>query len=882
MEPPTPPTSSPITPLIPPRSSSRVVPASHRFAELARTRPDLSMAQIINSNNYSLEEIQQGSVDLAAPPRIPEHADAVVVGAGVSGLIYAIHLKKIKPDATVVVLERSAQPTYKIGESALSPFTRFCMSHVMSIQYMLRLFSLKEGLDFVHVDESGENTYYHDIGGLDYSFQVERKVSEMLLTLKAQRMGVKVFFGVSVDGRESNLSPELAEKLLHFTLKPSVLNNTPDTSFRPQSSLGNALLRPTSPSGDPEALPRSKSSLGMAFLRPTSPGPRRHFGMNLFRGAPADAPSEQQQPQSESMMGRFSLQFFRPSFDADKRSRQQSMDESRAKMGRFANFRKVLFRSSTDSEMGDGGEQSVKMVSKAGSKLQVFSRLFKKQQWGLSDSDDSNGVPTIDVIAPPPSFTATPSMVQTRVVVDGSGLAHTLGKQLGVETKKFDGIDFDAYWAYFREDMGKQETFLRDFMYSAGNHICMKDGWSWWIRLVSWEKSPRANLMDLITFLLDNHDAGVDEDLIPCIDDLARTFGCTHERVVSIGFTIRTEALDSIPQPPADVVDPEKASENERRFWGIVCKYPVLERILLRSGRYELCQKFYGPIFGTYFARKSMSFYKTRVAGPGWFSMGDAGGFTSPLFSPGINCLALPAAWLAAELSKRYLESGEEVWSEYQEFLAGHLVPGLRNVDKFLYNMFRDGRLFMTIFPIFYGNGLGNISKYLREDYSDNEIGWGNGCGEDIFKELIPQLFPLIEGPSSEPVSDETAEKVNELCEKYRKIIIERYSAQTKYSYYMRHFDDNLQHNPNKLGRLPGEFGARRCKYCHHPNSQERTWCISCSKELPPTIFRPFEGVEYVIDANKLRNGLDACQLQAPVAPVRKRVPDALPSTGRA
>ncbi|KAJ3103997.1 hypothetical protein HDU96_009082 [Phlyctochytrium bullatum] len=791
-------TASCSTPGTPAPSIAMLPPVSHRFAELARSRPDLSIAQIINSNNYSIEDIQAGKVDLAAAPKIPETADAVVVGAGVAGLMYAIHLKKIKPDAEIVVLERSAQPTYKIGESTLSPFSRFCMSHIMSIQYMLRLFNLKEGLDFVHVDESGKNTFYHDIGGLDYSFQLERKVSEMLLTLKAQRMGVKVFYGVSVDGRKSDLSPELATKLIHFSLNPSVHSNTPTSS--PLSV-------------DKDGSPRRHSNDGsMCVVRP-----------NAAAAAAA----------KEAHHNHFGMNFFRASSDLERRGQQIVPVQQQQQQAPV-----------------------VAKQSKSGTKMSLFSRLFNKNKANLS-------APITDKsVADPAAPNAAPSMIHARVVADASGLAHTMAKQVGVETKKFDGIDFDAYWAYFREDLGQEETYLQDFMYCATNHLCMKDGWSWWIRLVSWEKSPRANLMDLITFLLDNYESGVDEREIPCIDDLARTFGCTHDRVVSIGFTIRTESVPTLPTPPTDVVDPEKASENERRFWGIVCKYPVIERILLRSGRYELCQKYYGSIFGTYFARKNMSFYQTKVAGPGWFSMGNAGGFTSPLFSPGINCLALPAAWLAATLTKRHLETGEQVWDQYQQFLAERHVPGLRNVDRLLYNMFRDGRLFMAIFPIFYGNGMGNINKNYTETFSEHEIGWGNGCSEEIFREVTPQLFPLIEGSALEPVSDETVEKVREICEKYRKIIVERYSAHTKYSLYMRHFDDNLHHTPAKLGRLPGDFGARRCGSCHHPNAQHRTWCISCGVDLPPMVLRPFAGVEIVLDSNKLRGGLEAQQQQ--------------------
>ncbi|KAJ3217692.1 hypothetical protein HDU67_007388 [Dinochytrium kinnereticum] len=740
-----------------------VVAPRHRFADLHRQRPDLTIAQIINSNNYTLEEIESGAVDLAQPPKIPAKADAVVVGAGMAGLIYAIHLKKIKPDAEIVVLERSVQPTYKIGESTLSPFSRFCMSHIMDIQYMLRLFNLKEGLDFVHVDESGENTYYQDVGGLDYSFQIERKVSEMLFTLKAQRMGVKpllkpvfakVFYGVSCDGKNSEITT--ATKTIEYTLSPTV----------------SATL--TSANGVPT----------ISTPNPVSADEIRRFSNDSHHAG----------------SGANGL-FARASSDMDRKT-ERARAKSRGRR--------------------DG----------------LFSRLFGKKHGNPSLDQSSKGSSTA---SSPSSKPQSPTSICATVVADASGLTQTLAKQV-VKTERFPGINFDAYWAYFKEDMAKEETSLRDFMYCATNHLCMKDGWSWWIRLVSWEQTPRPNLMDMITYLLDNFEAGVDETSLPCMNSIASLFDCTHDRIVSIGFAIRVESVKTLPTAPHLPAD---VGENERRFWGIIHKYPVIENVLLKSGRYQLLQKYYGPILGTFFCRKSISYYQTAVCGEGWFAMGNASGFTSPLISPGINAIALPQGYLAADLTKRYLETGDNaVWGEYQEQMGGRHIPGLRNVDRLLYNMFRDGRLFMMVFPFFFGNAMGNISKNYQEYYSPAEVKWALGSCEEIFQEGTPELLEVIEGPVSEPVSDETIAKALEICEKYRYALVNRHGEHTKYSHYLRQYEDDLSFNPYKTSRKPGDFGARRCTACLHPNAQPRVSCITCGADLPPMTHRPYEMVE--------------------------------------
>ncbi|KAJ3291637.1 hypothetical protein HDU76_007248, partial [Blyttiomyces sp. JEL0837] len=257
------------------------VPFLTRFTDLANQRPDLTIAQILNSNNYTLDEINSGSIDLAGPPKIPQDADIVVAGAGIASLMYAIHVKKTMPEANIVILEKASSPTYKIGESTLSPFSRFCQSHILPVGYMLRLFNLKEGLDFVLLDRNGKDAYYQDIGGLDYSFQLERKVSELLLTLKAQRMGVKVFYGVSVDGTNSDIT-STDFKTISYTLTPSVggSNKRRSVSEKPLDVKVSVAINnesPLSPTSTSTSN-RNKNRMSVVF-------PNRPYSMDSVRNA---------------------------------------------------------------------------------------------------------------------------------------------------------------------------------------------------------------------------------------------------------------------------------------------------------------------------------------------------------------------------------------------------------------------------------------------------------------------------------------------------------------------------------------------------------------------------------------------------------------------
>ncbi|MCJ1329727.1 hypothetical protein MMC10_006407 [Thelotrema lepadinum] len=155
-----------------------------RFAQLRAGNPWISDTTLLNSNNRT---------------EFTGKADVVVAGAGILGLSYAIRLKKISPDLKIVVLEKSPAPVQKIGESTLAQFSRFVNDAVLPDDYLLRIFALKDGLQFYCLDEKDEAVTSEDIGGAQLSFQLDRRMSELLFTMWAQKMGIEVYHGVNVD-----------------------------------------------------------------------------------------------------------------------------------------------------------------------------------------------------------------------------------------------------------------------------------------------------------------------------------------------------------------------------------------------------------------------------------------------------------------------------------------------------------------------------------------------------------------------------------------------------------------------------------------------------------------------------------------------------------
>ena len=149
------------------------------------------------------------------------------------------------------------------------------------------------------------------------------------------------------------------------------------------------------------------------------------------------------------------------------------------------------------------------------------------------------------------------------------------------------------------------------------HHICVPQGWFWFISLCSWESTPTPDLTAMIGALLKDRR---DEEDMPDRQEWASRFGCTHSLRVSIGVSPRSD-LDYSP--------PGGARE---RFWHYVDAYPAIQEIM-RS--YEEVPDPYQakPAYGYL---KEIEHYSTSYAGEGFLSVGDAAFFVNPLFSKGL------------------------------------------------------------------------------------------------------------------------------------------------------------------------------------------------------------------------------------------------------
>ncbi|KFZ03413.1 hypothetical protein V502_10972 [Pseudogymnoascus sp. VKM F-4520 (FW-2644)] len=476
-----------------------------RFTNLRHDRPDISDSMLLNSNNQT---------------EFTGVADVVVAGAGIIGLCYAIHLKNISPHLDIDVFEKSSSPTQKIGESTLSSFSRFVNGDIIPHDYFLRLFGLKDGLQFYCVDGRGLSVTSEDIGGLDLSFQLDRRMSELFLTMWAQKIGINVYHSVGTD------------------------------------------------------------------------------------------------------------------------------------------FKVML-----------------------------------EDAFAISTNGDKDGV-------------AAPNQK--------SGTA--FGKR-----ETFEGWNCDAYWAYFQETDVKAEDRLDHWNYPATKHICFPEGWGWFIKLISWEKSPLRNLMDLISYVIDNAKRNVAACDIPSTKVLSEMFDCPYEFITSIGWAVRND--HKFP----DNLEEYGATESERKFTYFKRKYPTLERLMDNS--YAILPNYYGK--KTYFVRKSMAFQSPVVAGEGWLAIGNSAGFTNPLISPGINA-GIGGAFYAAMLTQEIFAAPEESSravmkksaSAFQAYHHDFMMPRLNQMNRYWYNMFRDHRLFEALIPSFWAVGTQEIDHLYGASFVTEDINW--------------------------------------------------------------------------------------------------------------------------------------------------------------
>jgi hypothetical protein len=342
--------------------------------------------------------------------------------------------------------------------------------------------------------------------------------------------------------------------------------------------------------------------------------------------------------------------------------------------------------------------------------------------------------------------------------------------------------------------------------------------------------------MDMIMYLLDCAEAKLPADEIPASEELAEMFGLKFRWVTSIGFAVRN-----------DVKYPEDMSaygtrEAERKFNYFTQKYSLIKEFM---GNFELIENLYGP-GTTWYIRKSLTYQSPVVSGPGWLAVGDACGFTNPLYSPGITA-TMSTSTYAAELTHQALEvaksapdadaaelSVRKMFAPYDDF-ARRLIPALNQMNRFQYVSFRApilGTRLSALWQFFAGIEVG-FPKLTVETYASNSIKWAWGSMlpeyETVARKVIETIAPI---PLEESVPDATVRELIEFSDGILRAAFD--SAPTdsdrfgfRWDSFLRYYDRSLNYSEEFS---PGDHYCRQCPGCGSWFALHPGWrkCYTC------------------------------------------------------
>ncbi|KAL3421231.1 hypothetical protein PVAG01_07676 [Phlyctema vagabunda] len=406
------------------------------------------------------------------------------------------------------------------------------------------------------------------------------------------------------------------------------------------------------------------------------------------------------------------------------------------------------------------------------------------------------------------NLTNEQSHVKPRLVIDATGkFNHSAGQENRV--KRFDGWNTHAYWAYFEGPEDESTIPLRYFESCNTNHICVPEGYMWIIRLPSWEGNSIESLTRMINYLLDQNAENIPADLMPCVDELVKMFDLKFRWVVSIGFAIRS-----------DVRFPEQikklgSCEAERKFNWMVRHYPKIQEVMKS---FKLIEKPYGSQ-SSYFVHKRLTFQADQVSGKGWVAIGDAVGYTNPLYSPGLNANMATSIY-AAEMTSSFLaaEDDSEVQkkylSDYQKSFQDR-IPNLHQMNTFNYLCMRSPAL-GPLGPLWqYICGLGtkefqNMGNLNHREICNVLTTWDWGAGSKDYIYFAQGAIRLLKGPPV-PATKKQCEDVRDLSRDILKRVLATGRYEARWSGMLRWFDDELWSHPENPDR---DVIARRCNQC--------------------------------------------------------------------
>jgi flavin-dependent dehydrogenase len=267
---------------------------------------------------------------------------------------------------------------------------------------------------------------------------------------------------------------------------------------------------------------------------------------------------------------------------------------------------------------------------------------------------------------------ATRRELTAKIVADASGPASVLGRHFGGYTTDGPPFQTSSVWAYYKnikwldEYAGwqNQAEFPRD---QYTQHVCFKEGWFWYIPIVSWQAGKPEDLYAMLRYLSDPTSPALSRD------ELSARFHCPYEQIWSMGISVRDDRDAIMAKGPAAVFE----------HYGRTV--PMISRIL-EGG--ELLHDHYDK-HDPYAMRLRYRRHAQNPVGDGWILVGDAAFFIDPLRSPGLTG-GVATAFVAARESLKALEAGtfgRAAFSAYEAYVR-ELYDMLEEQNQIAYMAF--------------------------------------------------------------------------------------------------------------------------------------------------------------------------------------------------
>lgn len=316
--------------------------------------------------------------------------------------------------------------------------------------------------------------------------------------------------------------------------------------------------------------------------------------------------------------------------------------------------------------------------------------------------------------------------IKSQLVVDASGPASIIAKHLDLYNKEDVNFQSNAVWGYFknvnrlgdRTDWQKVAQFSRD---QYTQHFCFREGWMWYIPLVSWENVPEADRESMFNRFLGGEE-------LPTKAELAARHGCPEEDIISIGMVLRQDRDDKF------------AEGRKVAFDHYAQQYPALAELLegaeLVSDLYDTQQALR--------ARANIRGYAEQAVGDGWLSIGEAAFFVDPLISPGLTG-GVATAYFAAQSTLRAIDRNnfsQEAFADYEAFV-GKLYEALERDNQLVYMSFNHPRAIELIQRFQEIDARRHFNQHIMSDYclADTNV-WG--ILNPIYQSLQKQLWQIM------------------------------------------------------------------------------------------------------------------------------------------